>query len=108
VGLVAIDDELIGIVDVVLADPPRSRLVAHQRAELLRVKLLQQGQNRVAHVLLLFFAGDADARPRNRVQPRRRDRFAAVAADAIGAFVDPGQGLFDRLQNFGVGLFQLS
>src|SRR4030095_9200055 len=51
--------------------------------------------------------GDADARPRDRAEPRLGDRFAAVAADAVGALLNPPQRFFDGLQDLGVGLFQL-
>src|SRR6187402_1725452 len=56
---------------------------------------------------LFLLAGDADPGPRDRVQTRFGNRFSAVAADAVNAFVDAAQRLFDRLQNFGVGLLQL-
>src|SRR5204862_3777658 len=56
--------------------------------------------------LLFFLAGDADARPRDRVEPCIRNRLAAVAADAIGALVDAPERVFDRLQDLRVGLFQ--
>ncbi len=48
-----------------------------------------------------------DARPRNGVKPRLGNRLAAVAADAVGAFVDAPERFFDRLQNLGVRLLEL-
>src|SRR5262249_5569200 len=41
------------------------------------------------------------------MQPRLGDLLAAVAAHAVGALVDTREGFFDRLEDFGVGLFQL-
>src|SRR5262245_41009700 len=57
--------------------------------------------------VLLLFAGDADARPRDGVQPRGGHVLAAIPAQAVGPLLHALEGLFDRLQDLGVGLFQL-
>ena len=42
----------------------------------------------------------------NRFEPRRRNRVAAVAADPVGPLLDAAEGLFDRLEDLGVGLLE--
>src|SRR5687768_6806303 len=56
---------------------------------------------------LFRFARDADARPWDGVETRLGNRLAAVAANAVGALLNALERLFDRLQNFGVGLLEL-
>src|SRR6187200_1865968 len=56
---------------------------------------------------LLFFATDADAGPRDCRQPCLGDGLAAVAAHAVDALIDALQRFIDRLENFGIRLFQL-
>src|SRR4029077_18635957 len=56
--------------------------------------------------ILLLFAGDADAGPRDGVQPRLGDGFAAIPADAVGTLIEAQQRFFNSLQDFRVGLLQ--
>src|SRR5215510_12274235 len=55
---------------------------------------------------LLFLATLAGPRPRNRVEARFSNRLAALLADPVRALLDSAQGALDRLQDFGVGLFE--
>src|SRR6187399_2385161 len=57
--------------------------------------------------LLFFLAGDAHARPRNRVEPGVGNHLAAVAAQAKGASLHALERFLDGLQDLGVGLLQL-
>src|ERR687898_818285 len=57
--------------------------------------------------ILFRFARDADACPRDGVETCLGNGLAAVAANAVGAFLNPLERLFDSLQNLGVGLLEL-
>ena len=56
---------------------------------------------------MLFLAGDADACPRDGVEPRPGDFLAAVAADTVSAFFHPVERFLDRLKDLGVGSINL-
>src|SRR5678815_6119778 len=55
---------------------------------------------------LFFLASFAGPRPRNGIQACFSDRLAALLADPVRTLLDSAQGAFDRLQDFGVGLFE--
>src|SRR5678815_404237 len=55
---------------------------------------------------LFFLASLAGPRPRNGIQACFSDRLAALLADPVRTLLDSAQGAFDRLQDFGVGLFE--
>ena len=52
----------------------------------------------------LFFAGYADAGPRNGLEPRLGNHLTAVAADAVCAHIEAHEGVFDCLKNLRLGL----
>src|SRR4026208_356978 len=56
---------------------------------------------------LLFLAALTGSSPWNRVQPRLGDLLTALLAHAERSFLDTTQGAFDRLEDLGVGLFEL-
>src|SRR5687767_6604481 len=56
---------------------------------------------------LFFLATLAGPRPWDRVQPRFGDRLATLAADAVRPLLDAAERTLDRLQDLGVGLFEL-
>src|SRR6187200_2911340 len=84
------------------AAPKRS---AHAPSLQYPANLLDGGS--LASAVLLLFAGDADARPRDGIEPRGGDGFPAIPAQAVGPLLHALEGFFDRLQDLGVGLFQL-
>ena len=99
---------LVGVVGIVVGDRSRIGLTRQEQVEDFAMELLQKrGQLGRRHEALFRLAGDADARPGNRVQPGLGNRLAAVAAYAIGTFLNPLERLFDRLQNLRVGLLEL-
>ena len=70
--VLAVDDVLVGVVEVVVADEARGRDVALAQRQLVAVELASAARAvRWLSRALLFLAGDADAGPRNRVQPGR-------------------------------------
>src|SRR5262245_23906407 len=56
---------------------------------------------------LFFLASFAGPRPRNGIQACFSDRLPAFAADAVRSLFDAPQRTFDRLEDLGVGLFEL-
>ena len=77
---------LIAVVRIVRRNRPRVGLPLLEQLERIPIELAEErSAARPGSRILLRFAGNTDASPRDGVQPGLGNRLAAVAADAIGA-----------------------